>query len=202
MGINRNKAIVGALLALGLAGAGGAAVAASGTVTDEAELREMRAVEGAGVTLADIVREAEARSGGRVVEAGAEDETGGVVFIVEAMKADGSVEELRYGLDGTFSASQPMDAEDADEAAPIVSAKLTLAEGIDKAIAETGGVALEAEYGSEDGKLVIEAETVDGDQLTEVAIDADTGAILEVETDGGMDDDGDDDGAEDEAPRG
>lgn len=93
--------------------------------------------------------------------------------------------EMRFGLDGTFISSNATDDEDRDEYAAFRGAKLTLSDALAKAVADTDVTAFEAEYDEEDGRVVIEVETAKGDQLTEMEIDANTGAILEK----GLDDD-------------
>ncbi len=178
---NRKRGLLGALLALGAMGAATAALAQSATITDEAELREMRAAEQSTVTLGKVVTQAEMRTSERAIDAGVEDADGGPVFVVETMsEGGGSVQMLRYGLDGAFVSVAPGDAEAAVEGMAFGATGLRLSDAIATAAAETGGPVLEAGYLTEGGRVVVEAETVHGDSLTEVVIDAETGAILEV----------------------
>lgn len=178
---------------------GGAAIAASETITDKSELNEMRAVESTSIGLEAIVRDAEARSGGKAIEAGAEDEANGVVFQVETIGTDGTVSVQRFGLDGGFldsvAPSGDGDGEEKDDALEIANAKVSLADAI-ATVAANGQPVLEAGYDDEDGKAVIEVETVSGDTLTEVLVDADTGQVMaqSADTDSDDADEGDDDG--------
>ncbi|MEO0980285.1 MAG: PepSY domain-containing protein [Pseudomonadota bacterium] len=72
------------------------------------------------------------------------------------------------------------------------AANLDMTKAIEIALKEVPGTVQESELEKEDGKQVYEIEilTADGQEM-EVEIDAATGAVLEIEADGGDDDDDD-----------
>ena len=176
----RTTALPG-IAALSLVAGTMAAVAATQTITDADELKEMRGVQSATVKLDEIIARAEAKSDARAFEAGAETVKDGVHYIVETRASDGATQELHYGLDGKFLTStpdEPGDDEDSAATQAFANAEVTLGEAVAKAVQETGGTALEAELEGEDGNLVIEVETVKGDRLTELRIDAVSGKVM------------------------
>ncbi|MBO6758996.1 MAG: PepSY domain-containing protein [Roseibium sp.] len=73
-------------------------------------------------------------------------------------------------------------------------AALSVTQAIEIALAEVPGAVQETELEREDGRQVYEIEilTADGVEM-EVEIDANTGAVLEIEADDGDDDDDKDD---------
>ena len=177
------------LAALGVLAGVGMAFAATQTITEADELQEMKAVQSASVKLDTVIASAETKAGAPAVEAGAEAVDGKVFYLVETLAADGTEQTLRYGLDGTFMDMKMEKADDDDDgeesdAKVFAKAKMTLSEAVSKAVAQSGGVALEVEFDDDDnGNPVIEAETVKGDQLTELRFDAVTGAMLQAEPD-------------------
>ena len=176
------RATLPGLAALGLVAGTAIAVAATQTITDADELKDMRGVESASVKLNEVIAKAEAKSGDRAIEAGAEKVGDAIHYIVETRAADGTMQDLHYGLDGAELdvKADKVDDDDNDKAdANVISnAKMTLGDAVTKAVQQTGGAALEAGVENENGNAVISVETVKGDQLTELRYNAMTGAVL------------------------
>ena len=86
---------------------------------------------------------------------------------------------LVLGASGTIAAQSTPKAPGLDEAS-----------AVERALAEVPGTVKETELDREDGKLIYEIEILTADGLEmEVEIDAETGAVLEVEADGADHDD-------------
>ena len=136
----RTTALPG-IAALSLVAGTMAAVAATQTITDADELKEMRGVQSATVKLDEIIARAEAKSDARAFEAGAETVKDGVHYIVETRASDGATQELHYGLDGKFLTSTPDEPGDDDSAATqaFANAKVTLGEAVAKAVKGSRG---------------------------------------------------------------
>lgn len=134
---------------------------------------------------------------GKAVEAGLERGQRGTVFVVEVVSGqehleveidaatgealdveeeNESSEEAKKGTD------EPDDEELENEAA--ATSKTSLADAIRTASKEVKkGKAFDAEFRREQGKLVIEVELLDGDDVKVVNIDAKTGKMLKVKKD-------------------
>lgn len=86
---------------------------------------------------------------------------------------------LVLGASGTIAAQSTPKAAGLDEAG-----------AVERALTEVPGTVQETELEREDGKLIYEIEILTADGLEmEVEIDAETGAVLEVEADGADHDD-------------
>jgi uncharacterized membrane protein YkoI len=148
------------------------------------------------LTLADAVDAALKKvPKGKAVEAGlehGEDETVFVIEVVSGAKhleveidsATGEVlgveEENEETEERAKGSDEPDDEELENEAAS--SSKTSLADAIRTATKEVKkGKAFDAEFQREQGKLVVEVELLDGDQIKVVQIDAKTGKLLKAQ---------------------
>ena len=131
---------------------------------------------------------------GKAVEAGLEHGDDGTVFLIEVVSgkkhleveidsATGEAldveEENEATEEAEKGADEPDDEELENEAA--ATSKTSLADAIRTATKEVKkGKAFNAEFQREQGKLVIEIELLDGDDVKVVNIDAKTGKMLKV----------------------
>ncbi len=150
----------------------------------------------ASISLVDAISRAEAKTGGKALEAEVEAEDGKVVIEVETLK-DGVVSEVK--IDAASGEILGVEEEKESEkevekkVAALQASTLSLAGGILKAEAETGGRAIEAELEAEKDGVELEVKVVkDGAEL-EVKIDAATGAVIKIEKEGDEDDKDEDD---------
>ena len=144
------------------------------------------------ISLIDAIARAEAKTGGKALEAELEAEKGRVVVEVETLK-DGVVAEVKIdAASGEIlgvEEEKESEKEVAEKAAALQASTVTLAGGILKAEAETGGRAIEAELEAEKDGVELEVKVVkDGTEL-EVQINAATGAVVKVEKEGSEKDD-------------
>ncbi|GMA33010.1 PepSY domain-containing protein [Litorihabitans aurantiacus] len=121
----------------------------------------------------------------------AESETGGVAFAIDDSDDDGGWEvtvrtgdtavEVRVGSDGTVVRTEPDDLDDDDRTA-IDAVGITLAQAIETAVAETGGVLDDADLSDDDDQRHVEV-TVDTADRTDVEVHLDpaSGEVLRVE---------------------
>ena len=141
---------------------------------------------GGGSTVADVT------AAGLAAIVSAEAEASGVAFGIDDadddqtwevdVRTDAGVTEVRVSADGSEVLGTELDDLDADDAAALDAATITLAEAIEAAVAETGGMLDDAEL-SDDGGVVHFEETVDTDERRDVDVDIDaaTGAVIGVE---------------------
>lgn len=134
---------------------------------------------------------------GKAVEAGFDRREQGAVYVVEVVsgqkhleveidaatgEALGVEEENETSEEATKGSDEPDDEELENEAAS--SSKTSLADAIRTASKEVKkGKAFDAEFRREQGKLVIEVELLDGEDVKVVNIDAKTGKIVKVQKD-------------------
>jgi uncharacterized membrane protein YkoI len=147
------------------------------------------------LTLADAVDAALKKvPKGKAVEAGLEHGEDGTVFLIEVIsgkkhlevKIDSATgealdveEENEAAEEAEKGTDEPDDEELENEAA--ATSKTLLADAIRTAAKEVKkGKAFDAEFRREQGKLVIEIELLDGDDVKVVNIDAKTGKMLKV----------------------
>jgi len=163
------------------------------------------ALKKATISLTDAVARAEAKAGGKAVEAGLEAEKDAVVFEVAILKDGVEIEVKIDAVTGTVLAAEEEkeEAKDGtegkkkDEAAKLTrlaealkAATVPLSGAILKAETETGGRAIEAELEAKKDGAVYEVKVIkDGAEL-EVVVDPATGKVVKVEKEG--DDDKDD----------
>ncbi|MFN4159735.1 MAG: PepSY domain-containing protein [Gemmobacter sp.] len=170
----------------------------------ESGRKEAAAVQAMATTtlsLADAIRAAEAHSSGQVVEAEFKVKKDGARFEVTLL--DGTTEiELR--IDPRTGAILATKTEASDESpqerAAVAAAKVTLLQAISGAEAQ-GNKVLSAEYGHEDGTLGVELKVAGASgKVTEVMVDAATGAVMPADQDSSNDesDEGDEGGEEQE----
>ncbi len=141
---------------------------------------------GGGSTVADLT------AAGLAAIVSAEAEASGVAFGIDDanddqtwevdVRTDAGVTEVRVSADGSEVLGTELDDLDADDAAALDAATITLAEAIEAAVAETGGMLDDAEL-SDDGGVVHFEVTVDTDERRDVDVDIDaaTGAVIGVE---------------------
>jgi uncharacterized membrane protein YkoI len=72
------------------------------------------------------------------------------------------------------------DKPDSQEMAKLMEAKTSLAQAIAIAEKETGGKAINADFGSEDGVTTLEVEVLKDKNVSKVVVDAETGKVLKV----------------------
>ena len=134
---------------------------------------------------------------GKAVEAGLERGQRGTVFVVEVVSGQEHLEveidaatgealdveeENESSEEANKGTDEPDDEELENEAA--ATSKTSLADAIRTASKEVKkGKAFDAEFRREQGKLVIEVELLDGDDVKVVNIDAKTGKMLKVKKD-------------------
>ena len=141
---------------------------------------------GGGSTVADLT------AAGLAAIVSAEAEASGVAFGIDDadddqtwevdVRTDAGVTEVRVSADRSEVLGTELDDLDADDAAALDAATITLAEAIEAAVAETGGMLDDAEL-SDDGGVVHFEVTVDTDERRDVDVDIDaaTGAVIGVE---------------------
>lgn len=121
----------------------------------------------------------------------AESETGGVAYAIDDSDDDGGWEvdvrtgdtsvEVRVGADGTVLSTEPDDLDDDDRQA-LDAVGITLAQAIEAAVAETGGVLDDADLSDDDDRSAVEVtvDTADRDDV-DVHLDPVSGEVLRVE---------------------
>lgn len=175
--------------------------------------RAKAGLERARLTLAQAIEAALQKvPGGKAVEAEIESEAGATAFEVELVSgtkhlevkvnADngeilGVREEVEEEEEARKGEREPDDEQLENEAA--ATAKISLLHAVHTAVKEVaGGKPFEAGFVRHDGLLAIEIELLDGSEIKDVFVDAQTGAVLEVrqgreEEMEEMDDEGEDD---------
>ncbi|HUY92577.1 MAG TPA: PepSY domain-containing protein [Pirellulales bacterium] len=201
----RSLAIAGAVaLACSLA-----AVTRAGEDKQQEFERAKAGLEKAKLTLAEAVEAASKKvPDGKAVEAEIETEAGGAAFEVEVVsgtkhlevKVDadngdilGVEEEVEEEEEARKGEKKPDDEQLENEAA--ATSKISLLHAIRTASKEVeGGKPFEASFARHNGLLAIEVELLDGSEIKEVFVDAQTGAVLEVKQEftEDMDDEGED----------
>lgn len=184
-------------LALGLAGCGapddssgpggtvGATDETTTEATTEAESTEDSSTDGDEVTAAGLaaIATAESETGG-VTFAIDRDDDGGDGWDVDVRTGDTMV-EVEVSADGTSVVRTEDDDLDDDDRAALDVAEITLAEAIEIAVAETGGVLDDAEISDDDPvHYEVTVDTADRDDVdvdVDVDVDAVTGEVLRVD---------------------
>lgn len=178
-----NRLLIGAAAAVGvLAGAAGIASAVTGDDgTDPAPAIAREEAEAA--ALEEVP--------GTVVGAEADDEDGRAVWSVDVTDADGTRHELDVADDGTVVGRDVEDDDDGDrdddgDDAPVDPAEATVTQEDAEAaaLAEVPGTVRSAHLEREDGGLEWDVDVDGEDGLRhDVQVDADTGEVLEHDTD-------------------
>ena len=150
---------------------------------DKAADPEISVAVHAATGLRQAVTAAEAKSGGRAIEASIEGETGNVVYLVRTAARDGINKVLvdptrgtvlKVGKPGFF---ERLFDDDRDQAASL-GAGVTLTSAIQAAETKTGGKAIEAEVDDDAG---IRVEVAKGGSVQCALVDAKTGHVTSLE---------------------
>jgi uncharacterized membrane protein YkoI len=159
-----------------------ALVVAAGFATDDDEKQRADALAKASITLSEAVTRAEAKTGGKALEAELEVKKDQAFFEIETVK-DGVVVEVKIDAKSgeVTSTEEEKDKKPSKEAEAIKTATVTLAGAIVQAEAAAGGRAVEAELEGEKDQAVFEVGVLKDGVKIEVKIDPVSGKVLKVE---------------------
>lgn len=184
-----NKILAALLASSALTAAATGGVYASSDSGKDDEAREISTVMTAPVSLAQAIGTAEAESQGRALEAGAEDESGRVLYEVTTL-AGGKIHE--FMIDPESGAVLDREVEEAEKDDLVAADVVEILKAMAAAEAAGNGRAIEAELEVADGQIVYEVEVASHDDLTTVLVDATSGQVIALDA-GDHDDDDDDD---------
>ncbi len=193
-------------VAIALGVAGGALTVGQAAVAHESEAREIAAVTSASVSLDKAITTAESKIGGRALKATAEEHDGTVFYRVTTV-ADGKVyvqridartgKVLKSENEGALKHSG--DNERAEDFGLLTKRTASLAGAIATAEKVTGGKALEADFGNENGTPVFHVEIAKDGKIRKAFVDGASGKVIKTamlteddEDEGGHENNGED----------
>ena len=181
------RAAAGGILRSALAAAGVLVLmGASGAASDDEDKARAEALAKASITLAEAVNRAEAKTGGKAVEAELEVEKDALFFEVETLKEGVRIEvkiDARTGEVIATEVEKDKKGKAAGLAEALKTATVSLAGVIVQAESAAGGKAVEAELEVEKERSVFEVSILKDGAEIEVKIDPVTGKVLKIEKD-------------------
>ena len=167
-------AIAGAALTFGTA-----AMAADGNREQGEDRVEINALLGAHTSPADAIKAAEAKTGGRAVAFGLEDNDGTVAYHVRVAQADGL---RRVSVDPATGIATAAPAGSGHSVQPeaMASSDIPLAAAVSAAEQQAGGRALEARGTIANGQRAYEVQVARADVVNRVTVSAADGRVLLV----------------------
>ena len=159
-----------------------ALVVAAGFAPGDDDKARADALAKASITLSEAVTRAEAKTGGKALEAELEVKKDRVLFEVSVIKDGAEIEvKIDAGSGEVVSTEVEKDGKLPKGAEALKTATVTLAAAIVQAEAAAGGRAAEAELEMEKDKAVIEVSVLKDGAEIEVEIDPVTGKVIKVE---------------------
>lgn len=127
----------------------------------------------------DAIEHALAAVAGTVIDVDLDDDDARLVFEVEVVTGEGTVEVTLDAHTGAVIGREPEDSADAaEDAARAARARITAADAVRRARAAVPGRAVDLELDDHAGTVVFEIEVVAPDRTVEVVVDAVTGEVI------------------------